>query len=158
MSMFTRRTAKVRTALLQALREGRGYGGAAVAAGISRRLFETWRHDDPEFAQECEDARDEPIDLVEHRLLSDALAGNTLAQLAYLRAYRPERFYRKMLVALGGDPNAPPVATAEVTGAWIYPRAALERPTPITIVLDAVTEADASDDLDTDTGGEEQAA
>jgi hypothetical protein len=127
MGVFTKRTPKMRAAILKALRDGRGYGGAAAAVGISRRHFEIWRKDDPAWAKECEDAREDTVDLIEHRLFTDAMAGNTLAQLAYLRAYRPERFYRKMMLAVGGDPNAPPIATAEMTAAMIYPRPELER-------------------------------
>jgi hypothetical protein len=127
MAALSKRTDKMRTAILKALKDGRGYGGAAAAVGMDRRSFERWRHDDPEFAQLCEDAREDTVDLVEHRLFADAMAGNTLAQLAYLRAYRPERFYRKMLLAVGGDPEAPPIATANVNAAMIYPRSELER-------------------------------
>jgi hypothetical protein len=125
MGGHSKRTEGRREAVLKALREGRGYGGAAAAIGVSRRFFEQWRHDDPDFAKLCEDAREDTVDQVEHKLFKDAMAGVTLAQLAYLRAYRPERFYRKMLLAVGGDPNAPPVAVT--TGAWIYPRPEMER-------------------------------
>jgi hypothetical protein len=77
MGVFTKRTPKMRAAILKALRDGRGYGGAAAAVGISRRHFEIWRKDDPAWAK--------------------------------------------------GDPNAPPIATAEMMRAMIYPRPELER-------------------------------
>jgi hypothetical protein len=141
----TKRTDARREAIFRALRDGRGYGGAAAAVGISRRHFEQWRHDDPESAQLCEDAREDTVDLVEHRLFRDAMAGNTLAQLAYLRAYRPERFYRKMMIAVGGDPNAPPIATTEETGAMIYPRPELRRELRPTI--EAVTLEDEATEM-----------
>jgi hypothetical protein len=127
MSYPTKRTEGRRRKIIEALRGGHGYISAAAACGVGYSFFKEWRHDDPAFAQACEDAREYSVDLVEHRLFTDAMAGVTLAQLAILRARRPELYHRKMLVGIGGDPNAPPVSVAAAEGAWIFPRVELER-------------------------------
>jgi hypothetical protein len=156
MSTPTKRTEGRKRAILKALSGGHGYISAAAACGIGYSLFKEWRRDDPEFARACEDAREYSVDLVEHRMFADAMAGVTLAQLAILRARRPELYHRKMLVAVGGDPDAPPVAIApaDAANAWIFPRVEFERRD------DAPTiEADADMiDVPDDGGNESEAA
>jgi hypothetical protein len=49
-----------------------------------------------------------------------------------------------MLVALGGDPDAPPVAAVNATGAMIYPRAEIERDIPPLIETEAEESEDAA--------------
>jgi hypothetical protein len=139
MGTLSKRTTGRRRAILKAIRNGYGFAQAAAAVGISSTMFKDWRTDDPEFQAECLDAAEFRDDVAEHALYTRGVhKGDTLALLAHLRAHRPEKYHRKMLVALGGDPDAPPIATAEVTGAWIYPRAALERPMPAAPVIEAV--------------------
>jgi hypothetical protein len=108
MGTVTKRTDARRAAALRALEIGHGYARTAQAIGISQRTFEDWRRTDPEFAALCWEARERAIDMVENRLFNDALVpGATLPQLAYLRAFRPEKFHRRQLVEVAGDPNNP---------------------------------------------------
>jgi hypothetical protein len=107
MGTVSKRSAARRTAALRALEIGHGYARTAEAIGISQRLFETWRRDDPEFGRQCYEARERAIDLVENRLYNDALDGNTLSQLAYLRAHRPQLYHRRQLVMVEGNPDNP---------------------------------------------------
>jgi hypothetical protein len=98
MGRHTKRTDARRDAALTALRQGRGYGGAARAIGMARSIFADWRRTDPVFGQACEDAREDVVDQVEYGLVQDALTpGNTLAKLSYLRAHRPQLYRVKML-------------------------------------------------------------
>jgi hypothetical protein len=94
----TKRTDAMREAALAALRQGRGYGGAAKAIGLARSVFIDWRREDPAFGQQCEDARETMVDVIEYELVQDALTpGNTLAKLGYLRAHRPHLYRVRML-------------------------------------------------------------
>jgi hypothetical protein len=113
MGTLTKRTPGRRRAILKAIRNGYGFAQAAAAVGISFAMFKTWRTDDPEFQAECLDADGYRDDVAEHALYTRGVhKGDTLALLVHLRAHRPERYHRKMLVALGGDPEAPPIACA----------------------------------------------
>jgi hypothetical protein len=144
-----KRTAGRRRALIAALRRGHGFASAAIACKLSVSFFRQWRHDDAEFRAECADATDFRDDIAEHALYDRGVnGGDTLALLAWLRAHRPELYHRKMLVALGGDENAPPIATTQVErGAWIYPRAELLRAIEQT-TDDPVRLAETAGDLD----------
>jgi hypothetical protein len=101
----TKRTASYRRAIIETVNKGHGLTSAAKACGISPRLITLWRSEDPEFRRECDEAREYCADVVELRLFSDAMRGSTLAQLAYLRARRPE-YYRARTV-IQGDPDSP---------------------------------------------------
>jgi hypothetical protein len=101
----SKRTASRRAAIVEAIGKGFGLHSAARTCGISPALVALWRNEDPEFRRETDQAREFCADVVEHRLFADAMKGNTLAQLAYLRARRPE-FYRAKTV-IQGDPDAP---------------------------------------------------
>jgi hypothetical protein len=103
MGTFTKRTPKRRQAAIDALALGHGYAATAELIGISVRLFEDWRREDPEFGQECHDTRERMVDMVERRLFADALVpGSTLAQIAFLRAHRPQLYHRRQLVQVDG--------------------------------------------------------
>jgi hypothetical protein len=82
---------------------GHGYARTSAVIGVSLRQFERWRHDDPEFAEQCREARERAIDLIENQLYNAALDGDTLSQLAYLRAHRPQLYHRRQLVQVGGE-------------------------------------------------------
>jgi hypothetical protein len=143
------RTPGRRKALLKALRKGHGFHSAAIACGISYRAFAQWRAEDAQFAAECDDARDFCADTVEHELYRQAMVDhNTVAAIFYLKGHRPEVFNRKMMIALGGDPDAPAIAVS--TSPMIYPRSDMERPDP---AAGPVIEATASE-IDADDNGE----
>jgi hypothetical protein len=145
----TTRSKGRRRALLAALRKGHGYSSAAIACKVSPSFFREWRHDDVAFRAECAEAVDFRDDVAEHTLYQRGLQGDTLALLAWLRAHRPELYHRKLLVGVGGDPDAPPVVTAEVTGAMIYPRPELLRELDNATVADGVIDGEVLDAEDT---------
>ena len=68
---------------------------ACKAAGISRQTAYRWRDDDLEFAFEWDEARENAVDLVESMIYQQAVGGNTLAAIFYLKAHRP--IYRDRL-------------------------------------------------------------
>jgi hypothetical protein len=68
---------------------------ACRAAGISRQTAYRWRDDDPEFADQWEEARENAVDVVESTIYQQAIGGNTLARIFYLKAHRP--IYRDRL-------------------------------------------------------------
>ena len=68
---------------------------AAQAAGISRQTAYRWQRDDPEFADQWDEARENAVDAVESTIYQQAVGGNTLAAIFYLKAHRP--IYRDKL-------------------------------------------------------------
>ena len=68
---------------------------AAQAAGISCQTAYRWQRDDPEFAEACEEAHENAVDVVENTMYQQAVGGNTLAGIFYLKAHRP--MYRDRL-------------------------------------------------------------
>jgi phage terminase small subunit len=67
---------------------------AAQAAGVSRWTAYRWRHD-PEFASLWDVAIENAVDAVESVIYQQAVGGNTLAAIFYLKAHRPQ--YRDRL-------------------------------------------------------------
>jgi hypothetical protein len=68
---------------------------AAQAAGISRQTAYRWREDDLQFAVEWNQAHENAVDAVENTIYRQAVGGNTLAAIFYLKAHRP--IYRDRL-------------------------------------------------------------
>jgi hypothetical protein len=68
---------------------------AAQAAGVSRNTAYRWQREDPEFADQWEEARENAVDAVESTIYQQAVGGNTLAAIFYLKAHRP--IYRDRL-------------------------------------------------------------
>lgn len=68
---------------------------AALAAGVSRWTAYRWRGVDQEFRENWDDALEEAIDAVECALYQQAIDGNTLACIFYLKAHRPQYRYPK---------------------------------------------------------------
>jgi len=68
---------------------------AAQAAGVSRQTAYRWQREDPEFADQWEEARENAVDVVESTIYQQAVGGNTLAAFFYLKAHRP--IYRDRL-------------------------------------------------------------
>jgi hypothetical protein len=68
---------------------------AAQAAGISRQTAYRWQREDPEFADQWEEAIENAVDVVESTIYQQAIGGNTLAGIFYLKAHRP--IYRDRL-------------------------------------------------------------
>src|SRR5688572_24303466 len=68
---------------------------AALAAGVSRWTVYRWRQGDPEFASLWAEALENAVDAVESTIYQQAVGGNTLAAIFYLKAHRP--IYRDRL-------------------------------------------------------------
>ena len=68
---------------------------AAQAEGVSRWTAYRWRQDDPEFADLWDEAIENAVDAVESVIYQQAVGGNTLAAIFYLKAHRPQ--YRDRL-------------------------------------------------------------
>ena len=68
---------------------------AAQAAGVSRNTVYRWRQEDFEFAEARYEAHENAVDAVENVIYEQALGGNTLAGIFYLKAHRP--IYRDRL-------------------------------------------------------------
>jgi hypothetical protein len=68
---------------------------AAKLAGISRAAVFNWKKEDHEFAIAWDDAIEAGVDKVETALIKRAIKDDTPAALAFLRAYRPERYARR---------------------------------------------------------------
>lgn len=68
---------------------------AAKAAGVSRWTAYRWRQEDPEFASRWDQALENAVDVVESVVYKQAVGGNTIAAIFYLKAHRP--IYRDRL-------------------------------------------------------------
>ncbi len=68
---------------------------AAQAAGISRQTAYGWQRDDPEFADQWDEAHEQAVDVAESTLYQKALSGDTICLIFYLKAHRP--IYRDRL-------------------------------------------------------------
>src|SRR6185369_17984545 len=68
---------------------------AAQAAGISRQTAYRWQREDPDFADQWDEAQENAVDVVESTIYQQAVGGNTLAAIFYLKAHRP--IYRDRL-------------------------------------------------------------
>jgi 20S proteasome alpha/beta subunit len=68
---------------------------AAQAAGISRQTAYRWHREDPDFADQWDEAIENAVDAVESTIYQQAVGGNTLAGIFYLKAHRP--IYRDRL-------------------------------------------------------------
>jgi hypothetical protein len=101
---------------------------AARACGITRQAAYLWLKHDPEFREKIADAREQWCDVAETKLFELVRQGFFPAVAYALKHWKPETYDPRVRVALGGDADAPPIATGN---AWIYPREELLRPTRI---------------------------
>jgi len=68
---------------------------AAQVAGISRQTAYRWQREDPEFADQWDEAIENAVDVVESTIYQQAIGGNTIAAIFCLKAHRP--IYRDRL-------------------------------------------------------------
>ena len=59
---------------------------ACKAAGISRQTAYRWHREDPDFAEQWDEAHENAVD--ESTIYQQAIGGNTLAAIFYLKAHR----------------------------------------------------------------------
>jgi hypothetical protein len=110
MANCTKFTAQKKDAFLRLLAEGNSVGEAAAAIGVTRRTAYNWRADDAAFRQDWDEATETSIEKIESVLYKKAVGGDLLACIFLLKARRPEIYNRKQVVAVGGDPDSPPIA------------------------------------------------
>src|SRR6185436_10851562 len=63
---------------------------ACKAAGISRQTAYRWYREDPEFAEQWDEAIENAVDGVESVIYQKALSGDVIAAIFYLKAQRPK--------------------------------------------------------------------
>ena len=88
-------TAAYKKRFLEKLAQGNAPRIAAKLANISRPTIYNWKRDDQEFSAAWEDAVETGLDKVETALFKRAIKNSDTAAIAYLKAYRPERYARK---------------------------------------------------------------
>jgi hypothetical protein len=108
-------TPNQREAFLRLLRKATSVSDAAAAVGVNRRTAYRWRQKDETLRDEWDDATETITENIESALARNALAGDTVSQIFWLKAHKPELYNRKMMFAVGGDPDAPPVGIADQT-------------------------------------------
>ena len=57
---------------------------AAQAAGISRQTAYRWQREDPDFAEQWDEARENAVDVVESTIYQQAIGGNTIAAIFFI--------------------------------------------------------------------------
>jgi hypothetical protein len=117
----TIRTAKRRRAFLDALREGASVYAAARHIGVSRAAMYEWRADDEQFDLEWSEAVEQITDAVETKLYKEAMSGNIVALIFWLKAHRPTLYNQKQYVPIP-VPTISPDAVPEPLGAIQDPR------------------------------------
>ena len=123
----TKRTPKKEGVFLEALREGCSVYVAAQAAGVARSCVYRWREANPEFAKQWDDAVEAGTDLLEQEAKRRAhkgvlkpvyYRGEVVGQIReysdtllifLLKGKRPKQYRDSVKMAVGGDPDAPPV-------------------------------------------------
>jgi hypothetical protein len=110
--MLTIRTLARRDAFLRLLGEGCSVAEAAKAIGLGRRTMYDWRGDDEDFGDAWDDAVETITEDIESALARAALGGDSVSQIVWVKAHKPELYNRKQVVAVGGGENAPPVMLA----------------------------------------------
>src|ERR1044071_1106286 len=63
---------------------------AAQAAGISRQTAYRWHREDPDFADQWDEAHENAVDVIESVIYQKALSGDVIAAIFYLKAQRPK--------------------------------------------------------------------
>jgi hypothetical protein len=91
---------------------GMTWAAAARHCNVSRQVAYNWLRNDPEFAALIDDAERQRRDFAESKLYKMVDAEYFPAVAYALTHWWPEK-YGKVRVAVGGDPNAPPVGVVQ---------------------------------------------
>jgi hypothetical protein len=125
---------------------------AARAIGIDRTTAYRWRAADASFAAEWEQARERKIEAVENVLYRQAMVGEAWAVCFFLKAHRPDLYNRRQVIAVGGDPDAPPIGIAGEVVHFYMPPNHRDEPEEIdddaSHTIEGEAEGDDSDDSD----------
>lgn len=89
-------TPEKRELILDSLTNHPALSRAARKAKISRRTLWMWRRDNPEFATECEKAREQGFDALEDALIVRGEKNDTTAAIFLLKGWKPGRYTEKM--------------------------------------------------------------
>lgn len=85
-------TPEKRDVILDALANNPSLGSAARKGRISRRTLWMWRRDNPDFAAECEAAREQGFEALEDALIARGQKSDTTAAIFMLKSWRPDRY------------------------------------------------------------------
>jgi hypothetical protein len=107
MANISKWSAEKEEAILEALREHPSLPRAARKTRISRTTLNRWRNEMPEFEAKVQAAREEGIDAVEDRLMTDAIDGNTTAQIFILKSWRRAKYGDKIAHEHTGEDGGP---------------------------------------------------
>ena len=85
------------------------YWKACKAAGVSPRTVERYKHAEPDFGQQIEDARQEFADSQEVSLMAIGQAGNPVGPIVLLKKHRPNEYIEKTVsLSLTATTELPP--------------------------------------------------
>lgn len=107
-TLSEQRRAKAKSDILEALERAGGHvGKASQAGGIHRATFYEWMKADPEFKKACSAVVEHKVDNVEYALYSNAIKGNVVAQIFYLKNKRSDTWkdQTKLDARITGDVN-----------------------------------------------------
>lgn len=79
----------------------------ARAAGVPAHIINAWRRKNPSFDDFVNAARDDGISVIEDALFKAAERGNVNAQIAVLRAYKPELYGQQSRMTLQTQTSSP---------------------------------------------------
>jgi hypothetical protein len=106
MSIRTIRTPKNRKAVLTAIEDGKSIAAACRAARIGRTSLHEWRHDEPEFDAEFEEAVEIGNDAIRDEVQRRAFEGSDTMLIFLAKARCPE-FRDRQAVEHTGKDGAP---------------------------------------------------
>ena len=120
---------KNRPAFAACIARGLKPAQAARAIGVTRKTVYRWKDSDPEFAAMWADALDERTEEAESQLFKAVQDGQPWAVMYALRHWCPEKYDRRVRVAVGGDASMPPIAlTVEDVVHFYMPPNGRDRP------------------------------
>ena len=104
------RTSQKRETFLARLADGASVTQAAAAIGAGRATMYDWRAADEAFRTAWDEAVESATEVIKSVLYNQAREGNLLACIFWLKSHKPCVYNRKQVVAIGGDPDAPPIS------------------------------------------------
>jgi hypothetical protein len=107
---MTERRFKNKPAFAACIARGLKPGEAARAVGVTRKTAYDWRRADPAFREMWDAALEERTEEAESQLYKLVQAGNLGAIMYALKHWHPEKYDRRVKLALGGDASMPPLA------------------------------------------------
>jgi hypothetical protein len=119
---------KSKAAFCACIARGLKPGEAARAIGITRATAYRWKDDDPAFREMWEGALEERTEEAESQLFKLVKEGHFPAIAYALKCWHPEKYDRRVKIALGGDPDGPPIGVASEVVHFFLPANRRDRP------------------------------